>query len=301
MAIARSKPKDEDKKQLAVSYYAKDKIVCPVCKKDIKREEMLTGGGRMIAGPLTDELRRIYEPSAKYGKVYPSIYGVGACPSCHAAFFWNDFKQVTSRVAIDRFIGAEKQRKDSVAAIFPHYNLDRNRTLLDGAAMYYLALLCYDSLDASFSPTIKKAICSLRLAWFCGDLNELCPGLNYDFIGRTFYRKAAFLYGEALEYETTNRENISDAGNLGPDIDKNYGYDGVIYLCGLLEYKYGQRENMELRLKKLDASKRAIARLFGLGKLSKSKPGPLLEHARALYDNIAQALRDANMPDIDDE
>jgi uncharacterized protein (DUF2225 family) len=109
------------------------------------------------------------------------------------------------------------------------------------------------------------------------------------------------LYQEALEYETTNTENITDAGNLGPDIDKNYGYDGVIYLCGLLEYKYGQEEDMELRLKKLDASKRAIARLFGLGKSSKNKPSPLLEHARALYDNIAKTLREANMPDVDDD
>ena len=46
------------------------------------------------------------------------------------------------------------------------------------------------------------------------------------------------------------------------------------------------------RLKKLNESKVAIARIFGLGKSSKSKPGPLLEHARELYDNISKLVAD---------
>ena len=95
-----------------------------------------------------------------------------------------------------------------------------------------------------------------------------------------------------------NKENISALNNMGPDTDKNYGYDGVIYLCGLLEYKYGQQENINLRLKKLDEYKRAIARSFGLGKSSKNKPGPLLEHSRALYDLINAELKEAHSPDI---
>jgi uncharacterized protein (DUF2225 family) len=299
--MVRSKAKDDDDKKLALSYYTKDKIVCPVCKKDFKREEMLSGGGRIIAGPLTDELRRTYEPSAKYGKVYPTIYSVGACPVCHVSMFWNDFKLVSEKDVIDHFFDTEDERKASVSAIFPHYDIERNRKLLDGAAMYYLSLLCYESLPVSFTPTIKKAICSLRLAWLCGDLHELCPGYNYDFIQKTFYRKSLFFYQEALEYEQARKENLTNAGMLGPDIDKNYGYDGVIYLCGLLEYKYGQQENMDLRLKKLDGSKRAIARLFGLGKSSKNKPGPLLELARNLYDTVTKVLQEANMPDLDDD
>ena len=297
----RSKAKDDNDKKLSLSYYTKDKITCPVCKQNIPREEMLTGGGRTIAGPLTEELRRTYEPSVKYGKVYPTMYFMGACPSCHTAVFWNDFKQITNQSSIGRLRQTENERKASVAAIFPHYDLEHPRKVLDGAAIYYLALLCYDNLSAEFSPTIKKGICALRLAWLCGDLHELCPGYNYDFISKSFYQKALFLYQEALEYETTRVENISNAGILGPDVDKNYGYDGVIYLCGMLEYKYGQKENMEAHLKKLDSSKRAIARLFGLGKTSKSKPGPLLELARNLYDNISKLLHTANMPDLDDD
>ena len=78
-------------------------------------------------------------------------------------------------------------------------------------------------------------------------------------------------------------------------MDKNYGYDGVIYLCGLLEYRYGQRQDGELRLKKLDEYKRAIARIFGLGKSSKAKPGPLLDTAKDLYDKISAELTSSNV------
>ena len=45
-------------------------------------------------------------------------------------------------------------------------------------------------------------------------------------------------------------------------------------------------------LKKLSESKTAIARIFGLGKSSKNKPGPLLEHARNLYDNLSKLVND---------
>ena len=82
----------KEAKKVALSYFSKDKIPCPVCKKAFSREIMRSGNGRMIAGKLTDELHRIYEPSAKYGRVYPMIYEIGACPYCYTAMFWNDFK-----------------------------------------------------------------------------------------------------------------------------------------------------------------------------------------------------------------
>ncbi|MBP5752883.1 MAG: DUF2225 domain-containing protein, partial [Treponema sp.] len=88
--------------------------------------------------------------------------------------------------------------------------------------------------------------------------------------------------------------------NFGPDIDKNYGYDGVIYITGLLEYKYGQKKDLELRLKRLDEHKKAIARIFGLGKSSKEKPGPLLELAKSLYDKLGKELSSNNILNQDD-
>ena len=58
-------------------------------------------------------------------------------------------------------------------------------------------------------------------------------------------------------------------------------------------------------LKKVDEYKRAIARVFGLGKSSKEKPGPLLELSRNLYDTLSSILKDATnidfTPSEDDE
>ncbi len=298
--MIRNTKKPEKNTNLAISFYSKQKVTCPFCEKDFPREELLSGGGRMIAGELTDELRRIFEPSVKYGPVYPMIYSVAACPVCHSATLWPDFTELTDRVIINKLFEKEEERKKAVETVFPFYDLHRPRTLLDGAAAYYLALLTYEEFPHSYSPTIKKAQISLRLAWLSGDLNQRSPNRGFDYVQQMFYRKAMFFYQEALEMETGRVENITAISHFGPDIDKNYGYDGVIYLCGLLEYKYGQRENISERLKKLDEYKRAIARIFGLGKSSKSKPGPLLEHSRSLYDSISKELKDANVLDVDD-
>ena len=288
-------------KKPAISFQTKEKMTSTVCRKPFPREEMLSGSGRMIAGELTDELHRIFEPSAKYGQIYPLIYSVGACPNCHTALLWNEFKPLTSAEA-EEILDGEEERRKTVERIFPHYNLNRERTVFDGAAMYYLALLTYEAMPKSYSPTFKKGIISLRLAWLCGYLHKLMPDRNYDYVQQVFYRKALFFYPLALEYETGRIESIAGVANFGPDIDKNYGYDGVIYLSGLLEYKYGQRDNIPARLKKLDENKRAIARIFGLGKSSKEKPGPLLEHSRNLYDNLTKELKEASEIDfIDDD
>jgi uncharacterized protein (DUF2225 family) len=283
-----------------VSYFAKKTVKCPVCGTDFSREEMLSGGGRMIAGNLTDELRRLYEPSAKFGAIYPLMYTVGACPSCHTAFFWKDFDEIHDPESLANLRGKSEARHESAAAIFPHYDLRRPKTLLDGAAVHYLALLTYENARAKeSSPTAKQALLSLRLAWLCGDLNGLYPGRNYDYIQGIFYHKAAFLYGQALEYETTGVEPLSNTLNFGPDIDKNYGYTGLLYLSAILECKYGQRENLAARLKTLDSYKRNIAHVFGLGRSNKNKPLPLLEHARNLYDKIRDELKAAVELDLD--
>ncbi|MBP5588441.1 MAG: DUF2225 domain-containing protein [Treponema sp.] len=282
--------KTDEKKKPAISYWSKNKCHCPVCKKDFPREEMLSGNGRMNAGKLTDELHRLYIPSARYGKIYPLIYAIGACPNCHAAFLWNDFKDIDDEATLERIYDKTEERKAAVNAVFPYYDLTRNRNLLDGAAMYYLALLTYDEVDLSYLPTMKRAILTLRLAWLCNDLEEECPGHNYKYAAEIFYKKAIFFYQQAVINETNRIEKSSTLANMGPDTDKNYGWDGVIYLCGLLEHKYGQRDDQALRLKKLDEAKIAIARIFGLGKSTKEKPGPLLEHSRNLYDELTKEV-----------
>lgn len=300
-----SKKKAGEEKKPKISYWSKTKVRCPLCQRDFDREEMLSGSGRMIAGDLTDELHRLYEPSAKYGMIYPLIYTIGACPKCHVAFLWNDFKEIDDPKSIMALKDDIDNRKKIVNNIFPYYQLTKERSLLDGAAMHFLALLSYGKVDLGYAPTVKRAIISLRLAWLCNDLNDVVPGHNYDYIAQTFYRKALFFYDQTLINEMARVESLGVVNNLGPDTDKNYGYDGLIYELGLLEYKYGQREDMQARLKKLDECKRSIARGFGLGKSSKSKPGPLLEKSRDLYDKINAALAEANdigfVPSDDDD
>lgn len=283
---------NKNEKKPAISYWSKDKCQCPICKKPFEREVMRSGNGRMIAGGLTDELHRIFEPSAKYGRVYPLIYEIGACPNCYAAFFWNDFTEKITSDDADKIYDSCQERKSAVEQIFPYFNLKKERGLFDGAAMYYLALMTYDCMGVYTIPTMKQAIISLRLAWLCNEINERCAEHNYDYIAQVFYRKALFFYQQAVINESARTEKSSTLANFGPDMDKNYGWDGVIYLCGLLEYKYGQQDDIQLRLKKLSESKTAIARIFGLGKSSKNKPGPLLEHARNLYDNLSKLVND---------
>ncbi|MBQ0051535.1 MAG: DUF2225 domain-containing protein [Treponema sp.] len=294
-----SKPEIDPDKKPKISYWSKTKCTCPCCRRDFEKEEMLTGGGRMNAGDLTDELHRNFIPSERFGAVFPLIYSVGACPRCHVAFFWKDFELIKDQATLEALRDDEENRKKQVSTIFPHYDLSRERTLLDGAAMYYLALLSYEKVDLGYAPTFKRAMISLRLAWICNDLNTKIPGYNFDYPAKVFYSKAGFFYEQTLINETSRVETIAKVANFGPDIDKNYGYDGVIYLSGLLEYKYGQRADMPMRYKKLDENKRAIARIFGLGKSSKAKPGPLLENARALYDKLTEELKEAKTINLD--
>lgn len=279
-------------KKIAVSYWSKEKCACPICRKEFDREVMLTGQGRMIAGKLTDELHRIFEPSKKYGRIYPLIYEIGACPNCYTAMLWSDFKEMKNKDAADAIYTHSEERKAAVNKVFPYFDLTRPRTLFDGCAMYYLSLLTYDDAGVDMLPTIKRAFLSLRLAWLCNDLNDCIPGHNYDFMAKLLYHKANFFYQQTIANEVARTEKCSLLDNCGPDMDKNYGWDGVIYLCGLLEYKYGQREDQQLRLKKLSESKMAIARIFGLGKSSKAKPGPLLEKSRDLYDKLSLEVSD---------
>ena len=290
--MAASSKNTSEKKKPAISYWSKEKVTCPVCNKNFDREVMLSGNGRMIAGGLSDDLHRTFEPSAKFGRIFPLIYEIGACPNCNTALLWGDYKDIKNKDVQNTLFQKRDERKKKVEAIFPHFNLKHERSLYDGCAMYYLALLTYADTNKELIPTLKSAILSLRLAWLTRELDMMCPEYNYDYVSQVFYRKALFYYQQAIYNETDRTEKSSALANMGPDMDKNYGWDGVIYLCGLLEYTYGQQDDLQLRLKKLAESKTAIVRIFGLGKSSKDKPGPLLEKARDLYDKLSKELND---------
>ncbi|MDR2470836.1 MAG: DUF2225 domain-containing protein [Treponema sp.] len=278
---------------LKISYLSKEKYTCPVCETSFHREELLSGSGRLIAGKITDELHRLYEPSAKYGVIYPLAYQATVCPQCWFAAMDRDFMTLPPG-GKEKARNMEKPRKKSVRLIFPSADFAGLRNLVNGAASFYLTLYCYDYFTKEFSPTMKQAIAALRASWLLDEMDGKYPGYHYDWLALLFKKKSQFLYNEAILREQSGKENLSGIKNFGPDTDKNYSYEGALYLSALLRLKYGPRENPEGRIESLGAAKRTIAKMFGLGKSSKSKPGPLLELARELYENINRELNETD-------
>jgi hypothetical protein len=185
-----------------------------------------------------------------------------------------------------------EKRKNETLLIFPNIDFYENRTLMEGAASHYLTLRCYDYYNKQTSPTIKQGLASLRCAWLLDELHIRYPDQHYDWLATLFRKKAQYLYNEALTREQSGKETLSGMKAFGPDTDKNYSYEGMLYICAYLRYKFGPANNAEERKTSLEDARRTIAKLFGMGKSSKDKPGAFLEHARNLYDTINKELTD---------
>ena len=84
---------------------------------------------------------------------------------CHAALLWNDFEHFSDEQIVETVIDSEDARKKSVEAIFPFYDLKRPRTVFDGAAAYYLALLCYEHLPALTRSEERRVGKECRSRW----------------------------------------------------------------------------------------------------------------------------------------
>ncbi|MDR2258043.1 MAG: DUF2225 domain-containing protein [Treponema sp.] len=282
---------NRDDRDLKVSFLSKKEYTCPVCETSFHKEELLSGGGRLIAGALTDELHRLYEPSAKYGEVYPLVYQAAVCPECWFASMDADFFLLPDR-SKDLVMKDRDRRIADTELIFPALDFHEPRTLAEGTASQYLALRCYDFFPREMSPTIKQGLAALRAAWLFDDLDRKNPGQHYDWLAVLFRKKAQFFYTEAIIREQNGRETLSGIKVFGPDTDKNYSYEGVLYLSAYLQHKYGPANDSSRRKASLEDARRTIAKLFGMGKSSKDKPGPLLEHARDLYDTINKELNE---------
>jgi uncharacterized protein (DUF2225 family) len=272
------------------TFFSKNPILCPVCETSFFREDLLSGGGRLIAGELTEELHRTYEPSKKYGELHPLVYAVLVCPSCLYAAYPQDFLEVKEE-AIEALREQTDRRLQSASLVFKDLDFTNYRELKEGAASYYLAMMCYDSLDRHHSPTLKRALSALRAAWLLDSLHRKVFNQNYDYLSRLFYRKARFFYLQAIERAQNGQEPLEANVNFGPDLDKNYGYDGLLYVAGLLEFKYGPRKNAKKRIKSLENAKRIVSKLFGTGKASKSKPSAILDKARELYEEMNKEIK----------
>jgi uncharacterized protein (DUF2225 family) len=280
-------------KELKVSFYSKKEYTCPACTTVFHKEELLSGGGRLIAGALTGELHRLYEPSAKYGDVYPLAYQAAVCPECWFASMDADFALLPPQNRI-RVRKDQDRRKAETLLVFPNVDFNQPRGLMDGAASQYLTLRCYDYYNKETSPTIKQGLASLRTAWLLDDLNKKYANQHYDWLATLFRKKAEYFYNEALAREQSGRETMSGLKIYGPDTDKNYSYEGMLYLCAYLRYKYGASADAARRTASLEEARRTIAKLFGMGKSSKDKPGAFLDLARTIYDTINRELEETD-------
>lgn len=273
-----------------LTFFEKKQSVCPSCSTKFFREDLLSGGGRLIAGDLTRELRRHYDPSRKYGEVRPLLYPVTVCPVCYFAAFPQDFALIPETHVKQAEVNAD-ERRESISIIFPELDFTAPRTLREGIASYYLAVMCYDFYDKRSNPTFKAGLAALRAAWLLEDLDAQEPGENWDHLKLIFYRKAHFYYGLSLERESAGLEAFDEQLAFGPDLDKNYGYYGVIYLAAYLDYKYGSTADPVKRLASLQHSRRMMAKIFGVGKSTKNRPAALLDTAREAYEKMAEEIK----------
>ncbi|MCP4137113.1 MAG: DUF2225 domain-containing protein [bacterium] len=273
-----------------ISFRQKDPTKCPVCSHEFFREELFSGGGRLIAGKLTDELRRQYEVSKKFGVIYPLAYLLTVCPSCLYTAYPKDFKSLLPD-EVEKLRELTAARKNSIRKFFGNITFANDRDLFLGAASYMLAVDCYGIRNKKVAPTFKNAVSSIRAAWLFSDLHNQVPDKPYKKISAFFYKKAYQYYLKVLDYIQTGEEPADAAGNMGPDSDKNWQYDGILYMSAILAVKVGSKEpDINKRIENFEISKRYLSRLFGMGKTSKSRPGELLDKTKDLYDKINEML-----------
>lgn len=278
------------KKAKKVSYRHKEPTKCPVCTHEFFKEQMLTGGGRLIAGKLTDELRRLYEKNDKWGKVYPLAYVLSVCPRCLYTATSKDFTIITPE-EIAKMKSTAQSRINSVKKFFGSLNFEQDRNLVLGAASYLLAVDCYTFRTKNVAPTFKNAVSSIRASWLFDDLAKEIPDKPYAKICNFFKAKSYKFYHDALELVQSGGEPIEAAGHLGPDTDKNWGYEGILYMNAILTVKIGSREkDISKRIENFEHTKRFLSRLFGSGKSSRSKPGALIDMTRDLYTKMNELL-----------
>lgn len=271
-----------------LTFFLKDDVECPVCNTSFKREELRLGGGRINAGELTDELRRTYLETKKYGKANPLLYPITVCPNCLYAADDYDFLSLPQK-AIDKIAQYRDIRASYLLKIFGKIpDFTQRRDLISGTSSYILAISCYPFFDRrKFSPTMKIGIYSLRTAWLFSDLYNETKNIEYQELSQIFYRKASEYYESAINNQTKGIEPLDGVKNFGPDTDKNYGYDGVLYVSAVLKYKtLHYIEDPYEKLKCLEEIKRILSKVFGIGKKAKDKPEVLLNFAKEIYEKV---------------
>lgn len=286
--------------KVEISFFQKEASVCPICSAQFYIEKVFTGRGRIIAANMRNDLRRNYKYSEKYGLINLLIYNPLACRNCLYASLPQDFFGVSEKIKSN--IASQKQKRidfwEENFGEVPDFSKPRN--LYSGMCAYILSNLCYALFSNEAAPTIKRAICSIRATWLCEDISQSKESTEF-FAGSkdVDWEKIAWLlrilsfqiYQKAYEKIQTTQEYVDRVKSFGPDLDTNYGYDGFVYqFCYLGFEMIDLVEGEEQRHSKLFEYRTLLAKLFGIGKVSKSKPSPLLEKSRYLHSLISVDL-----------
>lgn len=278
-----------------ISFRAKNAAPCGVCGHNNFKEEMLTGSGRLIAGKLTEELRRLYEPTKKYGLVDPHIFHIQVCPACLYSSFPADFSKGISPEDKQKLQQQKDHRFKLVETLFGKLDFELERDLVLGAASYILAVDCYHLRSIESVPTPKKAVCSMRSAWLISDLFDDDSEKPFDKVRDYYYVLAAATYREVAEKLMDGSEDIAAAaGLLGPAIDHNWAYDGVYYLQAFLTLRHLNQISADPDKIKNEIiyAKSMISRLYGDGKPSRGKPAEIINLSKDLYYAILEKVKE---------
>ncbi|MDH4129700.1 MAG: DUF2225 domain-containing protein, partial [Spirochaetota bacterium] len=249
------------------------------------------GGGRLIAGTLSLDLRRNYEENKKFGTIIPMIYSVTVCPECYYAVLSEDF--LSAARTKDKLESDQINRSKLVHELFPNINFRDERNIEHGLLSYILALESYKLFDKRQSPTLKRGICALRASWLCNDMYKHYNKSIFKTMEQLLIRKSAKYYGQALAFSQNATEPFDSTKSIGPDTDKNFGYEGFLYLAGYLNYKLADSDtDLERKGKTYIKVKRIMGKLYGGGRASKDKPTAILNFAKDLYDELREKVKE---------
>ncbi len=278
-------------KKQTVTFFSKHINTCPACNTEFQKEELQTGRGRINAGDLTLELRRMYIPTQKYGVVNPLIYTMLVCPSCYLAGFPNDFVNIPKE-KIQQIQNEAENRHTLIKQIFgKDLDFTEPRDTVEGLASYILAFACTIFLQPEQSPTARRGLFSLRAAWLADDLYKASKLEHFKELSDALYYQAYINYDLCLELQLKNKEPFDGFVWMGPDIDTNFGYDGLLYIIALLTHKHLHLHTQEEQIVKLGGIKKVLSKIFGNGKAAKNKPAILVTNAKESYTKANTLLK----------
>ncbi len=273
-----------------VTFFSKNIITCPACQTKFQKEELQTGRGRLNAGDLTIELRRMYIPTQKYGIINPMIYPIVVCPSCLYSGLLSDLKKVVPTMIPE--IQQEADNRDKLLTDIFGEKIDFTtyRDTVEGLAAYILAFASTIHLPKESSPTARRGLYALRAAWLADDLYQKSNIEHFKELRESLYYQSYINYSECLTKQFSHEEPFDGFVWMGPDVDTNFGYDGLLYIIAYLSMKHVHLLDPKEQIVKIGTVKRVLSKIFGVGKSTKNKPHVLVVNSKNLYTKASKLL-----------